>query len=205
MSCDLSAKALRGRSAETQHRQGLEFNSPGESRTPELSIRRGTHGRMIVCLSRCKCCKDRRKYDRWPSWNLHRVTQSKGHPQSYLQGSWIGNGRHLLKRRDGIRGIRARSKVTVQSNAIHMIEEVKRFQHRFYFEAFTHTKCPAQSCIDIEVVETRSCITTNECSIDRGPRRGPLNGVGSRRDIEWQGRVILNHRPELKVVGDFLE
>ena len=85
------------------------------------------------------------------------------------------------------------TKVTVQSNAIHVIEEVKRFQHRFHSEVFTHPKCPAQSCIDVEEVETRSCIAANECSIDRRPRRGPLNRGRSRRDVERQRRVVLDH------------
>ena len=97
-----------------------------------------------------------------------------------------------------------------------MIQEVEHLSHCFHMDTLTQSKCPAETCIQVERIKTSASIPPDHqgqiagtcCGIasetnTRTACRG-LDCVSASHNVEWERRVIAQDSTELEAMAKCL-
>ena len=85
-----------------------------------------------------------------------------------------------------------------------MVCQIEPFRNSVQMEPFGNPERAAEACVDIEEIEPRPRVAIDEHSVDGGAGGRALNRVCSGSNVEWQRRVVLQHRGQTKAVTQVL-
>src|SRR5438105_6787418 len=170
------------------------------------SLRSGCRGAAARgTRSLCSACLTHWRTDRIAGWaaahrRLGTPPDSELHARGELDRARLADRSCLTKRGRRTRRIDAGAEVAVHRDDVRPIRQVEYFEQGFDLCASDGSKRSAQARIDAEEIGTRPRVPLDERAVDERTTGGPLNRRHAGCDVEWQGRVVLEHAAQLKAV-----
>src|SRR5438128_1293515 len=121
---------------------------------------------------------------------------SERNAEANLQRPWVCDGGDLFKSRQWIGGIRSRAECAVQRNAVHVIQEIECFEHRFQAYTLGRPNCPAYPRVHIK--RQRRVVLQHTAQLEAAAEALP---DGIRVSLRRMDRAVKNKAVPLIVVG----